>query len=92
MRRILIILGIVAAVVAIGFAILYRLNLIRPLPGMPPVVHRENLYSEAAAGHFSPATAGLVPRVYVPDVKSGDVYVIDPADRKSTRLNSSHRT
>lgn len=47
--------------------------------GMPPVVDARNLYSEAAAGKLSPATAGALSRVYVPNVKSGDVYVIDPA-------------
>jgi YVTN family beta-propeller protein len=49
------------------------------LPGMPPVVDPTNIYSESAAGKLSPATAGALPRVYVPNVKSGDVYVIDPA-------------
>ena len=38
-----------------------------------------NLYSETAAGKFSPAVAGALPRVYVPHVKSNDIYVIDPA-------------
>jgi len=49
------------------------------LPGMPPVVDPTNVYSESVAGKLSPATAGALPRVYVPNVKSGDVYVIDPA-------------
>jgi YVTN family beta-propeller protein len=38
-----------------------------------------NIYSETTAGKLSPSTAGALPRVYVPHVKSGDVYVIDPA-------------
>ena len=38
-----------------------------------------NLYSETAAGKLSPAVAGALPRVYVPHVKSNDIYVIDPA-------------
>ena len=38
-----------------------------------------NVYSETTAGKLSPAVAGALPRVYVPHVKSGDVYVIDPA-------------
>jgi YVTN family beta-propeller protein len=50
--------------------------------GMPPVVNPQNLYSEAAAGKFAPATAGALPRVYVPNVRSNDVYVIDPATLK----------
>ena len=49
------------------------------LPGMPPVVDPRNVYSESAPGKLSPATAGALTRVYVPNIKSGDVYVIDPA-------------
>lgn len=49
------------------------------LPGMPPVIDSRNVYSESVAGKMSPATAGALNRVYVPNVKSGDVYVIDPA-------------
>ena len=54
----------------------------RMLPGMPPVVDPDNLYSEAGAGKLSPATAGALNRVYVPNLRSNDVYVIDPATRK----------
>ena len=50
------------------------------LPGMPPVVDPRNIYSETGAGKFSPATTGAPTRVYVPNIKSGDVYVIDPAN------------
>ena len=49
------------------------------LPGMPPVIDSRNVYSETTAGKLSSATMGALPRVYVPNVKSGDVYVIDPA-------------
>ena len=52
---------------------------VQTVAGMPPVVDAGNLYSEAGAGKLSPATAGALSRVYVPNVKSGDVYVIDPA-------------
>ena len=52
------------------------------VPGMPPVVDPANLYSEAAAGHLSPAVKDALPRVYVPNLRSGDVYVIDPATYK----------
>ena len=47
--------------------------------GIPPVIDPRNLYSQTTAGKLSPATAGALSRVYVPNVKSGDVYVIDPA-------------
>jgi YVTN family beta-propeller protein len=49
------------------------------LPGMPPVIDPQNAYSETGAGKLSPATAGALQRVYVPNLKSSDVYVIDPA-------------
>src|SRR5712691_12511019 len=63
-------------------ACLFLLPLIafaQALPGTPPVVDPRNIYSETTAGKLSPATAGALSRVYVPNIKSGDVYVIDPA-------------
>ncbi len=65
------------------------------LPGMPAIVDPSNLYSEAAAGKMSPAVAGALQRVYVPNVKSNDVYVIDPAtnqvvDRFKVGSNPQH--
>ncbi len=50
-----------------------------PVPGMPPVIDSRNIYSEAHARAFSPATAGALPRVYVPNLKDNTVSVIDPA-------------
>jgi YVTN family beta-propeller protein len=47
--------------------------------GMPPVIDPHNVYSETVAGKLSPATMGALSRVYVPNVKSGDLYVIDPS-------------
>jgi len=52
------------------------------LPGMPPVIDPTNLYSEAAAGRLSPAVAGDLARVYVPNRLTDDVYVIDPVTLK----------
>lgn len=52
------------------------------LPGMPPVVDPNNVYSETAAGKISPALAGDLERIYVPNLRSGDVYVVDPAALK----------
>jgi YVTN family beta-propeller protein len=52
------------------------------LPGMPPVVDPANLYSETSATHLSPAVRNALPRVYVPNVQSDDVYVIDPVTLK----------
>jgi YVTN family beta-propeller protein len=47
------------------------------LPGMPSVPDPKNLYSETVAGRLSPAVAGALPRVYVPNVKANTVTVID---------------
>src|SRR4029450_13753543 len=65
--------------------------------GMPPVVNAANLYSESVAGKMSPAVEGALARVYVPHVKSADIYVIDPAtfeviDRFNVGGNPQHIT
>jgi YVTN family beta-propeller protein len=52
------------------------------VPGMPPVVNASNLYSEAGVNRMSPAVAGALQRIYVPNLRSNDVYVIDPATLK----------
>jgi YVTN family beta-propeller protein len=52
------------------------------LAGMPAVVDPANLYSATAAGKLSPVVAGVLERVYVPNRRSNDVYVIDPATKK----------
>ena len=49
---------------------------------MPPVVDPDNLYSETRADQLSPAVGGALPRVYVPNRQSNDVYVIDPVEMK----------
>ena len=68
---------------------------IATVPGMPPVVDPRNLYSETTAGKLSPAVAGDLPRVYVPHVRSNEVYVIDPAtlkvvDKFKVGINPQH--
>jgi YVTN family beta-propeller protein len=52
------------------------------VPGMPAVVNPANLYSEAGVGHLSATVADDLPRVYVPNLRSNDVYVIDQATLK----------
>ena len=52
------------------------------VPGMAPVPDAGNLYSETAVGKISPALAGDPERIYVPNLRSNDVYVIDPAAMK----------
>ena len=50
--------------------------------GMPAIVDKNNLYSEIAAGRMSPAVAGALERVYVPNRGANTVSVIDPATLK----------
>ena len=81
-------LSLLGALVAAGRAA-------EPLPGMPPVVDPANLYTETQAGRMSPAVTGALPRVYVPNRTSNDVYVIDPAtlkvvDRFKVGINPQH--
>jgi YVTN family beta-propeller protein len=75
-----------AATFAIGLCLwtgrLLATAMMDPLPGMPPVVDTANLYSEAAAGRMSPVVADALPRIYVPNLRSNDVYVIDPESLK----------
>mgnify|MGYP002148303491 CR=1 FL=1 len=41
-----------------------------------------NVYSEIAAGKMSAAVSGDLERIYVPNLRSSDVYVIDPSKMK----------
>ncbi len=52
------------------------------LPGMPAVPDARNLYSETGAGKISGALAGDLERIYVPNLRSNDVYVVDPKQMK----------
>jgi YVTN family beta-propeller protein len=68
---------------------------IATIPGMPPVVDAQNLYSETTADKLSAAVAGDLRRIYVPNLQSNDVYVIDPdtlavVDKFRVGLNPQH--
>jgi len=65
------------------------------VPGMPPVADPSNLYGETTAGKLSPAVQGALARVYVPNLQSNDVWVIDPqtftvVDKFRVGLNPQH--
>ena len=49
---------------------------------MPPVVDASNLYSEVGADQLSARVQGDLPRIYVPNLRSNDVMVVDPAAMK----------
>lgn len=53
-----------------------------PAPEGAPVASVINIYAETGVGQLSPATQGALERAYVPNLRSNDVYVIDPATLK----------
>lgn len=68
---------------------------VETVQGMPPVVDPANLYSETAAGKLRPDVAAAPARIYVPNRRSNNVYVIDPAtmrvvDRFPVGINPQH--
>src|SRR5262245_49163075 len=82
---------------AFGFALgpLGMARGVETVPGMPPVTDPANLYSETTADKLSPAVANVPARVYVPNLQSNDVSVIDPAtlkvvDRFKVGVNPQH--
>jgi YVTN family beta-propeller protein len=52
------------------------------VPGMPPVLDARNLYSETAAGRVKSEVGADLERIYVPNLRSDDVYVVDPREMK----------
>ncbi|MCP1119490.1 YncE family protein [Robbsia andropogonis] len=51
---------------------------IQTISGMMPVTDPNNLYSDTTSSDMSPTVKSALPRVYVPNLRSDDVYVIDP--------------
>jgi YVTN family beta-propeller protein len=50
--------------------------------GMPPVLDPGNLYSETRANQLAPEVKGDLERIYVPNLRSNSVSVIDPKTLK----------
>jgi YVTN family beta-propeller protein len=68
---------------------------IQTVPGMPPVIDPNNLYSETRPDKLSPVVAKHLHLVYVPNRASNDVWVIDPAtlkviDKYKVGVNPQH--
>jgi YVTN family beta-propeller protein len=57
-------------------------RVIQTVPGMPPVIDPNNLYSETRSDKLSLAVAKHLSRVYVPNRASNDVWVIDQESLK----------
>jgi YVTN family beta-propeller protein len=53
-----------------------------PLPGMPPVLDPQDIYSETRPDKLSPVVQGFPARIYVPNTVSKTVHVIDPTTFK----------
>jgi YVTN family beta-propeller protein len=49
-----------------------------PLPGMPPVIEPQDIYSETRPGKLHPVVQGVPERVYVPNSLTDTVHIIDP--------------
>ncbi|MBO0867772.1 MAG: YncE family protein [Micromonosporaceae bacterium] len=56
-----------------------------PLPGMPPLLDPNDVYAADRPGQLSPAVSGDPQLVYVPNLGSGTVSVIDPKQYKVIR-------
>jgi YVTN family beta-propeller protein len=87
----------IASIVAlwVGVAAAQGARPVETVPGMPPVPDPTNLYSETRSDKLSPAVAGALSRVYVPNRQGNDVTVIDPAnmkvvDRFAVGINPQH--
>ena len=87
----------IASIVALwaGVAAAQGGSPVETVPGMPPVPDPANLYSEIRSDKLSPAVAGALPRIYVPNRQGNDVTVIDPAtmkvvDRFAVGINPQH--
>ncbi|WP_239021507.1 YncE family protein [Novacetimonas cocois] len=59
-----------------------RAQQVQTIPGMPPVVDPRNIYTETTSDHIAPEVAQDPPRIYVPNLRSNNVYVIDPQTYK----------
>jgi YVTN family beta-propeller protein len=78
-------LGAVAlttTVLGAGSATYTPVPAIKTVPGMPAVSDPRNLYSDDAEGHMSSVVRDQLRRIYVPNLRSNDVYVIDPETLK----------
>jgi YVTN family beta-propeller protein len=88
-------LVIALALCGVARAAAQMVTSVETVPGMPPVTNPANLYSETTADKLSPALANVPARVYVPNVKSHEVHVIDPVtmtiiDRYKVGKNPQH--
>ena len=68
---------------------------LKPYPGMPPLRDPSNVYGQAGVNMMSANVANALHRVYVPNLRSNSVSVIDPdnfrvIDHFATSANPQH--
>ena len=78
----LLIPALITYVSAATNAVATQKTVVSTIAGMPPVADADNLYSETRADQFNPAVKDDLERVYVPNLRSNDVSVIDPKTLK----------
>jgi len=61
-----------------------------PLSGMPPVLDPNNIYAANAANNLSDVVKNMPERVYVPNLQSSTVTVIDPKTFKIVKTIKTH--
>jgi YVTN family beta-propeller protein len=82
-RRMIALLAGLACTLGLAGGVAHVANAqVSTVPGMPPVIDPHNIFSETASGKVSPEVGQDLARVYVPNLRSDDVYVIDPSTFK----------
>lgn len=87
LKRVLLAVGLAWAPVAATYGVIAETSVapkqaVQTVPGMAEVPDAANLYSETRTDHFSPAVKGDLERIYVPNLRSRSVSVIDPRTMK----------
>ncbi|PYD48384.1 hypothetical protein C3920_04970 [Novacetimonas pomaceti] len=81
-KKLFLMSGLCMAGLAWGGSSAARAQQVQTIPGMPPVVDPRNIYTETTSDHIAPEVAQDPPRIYVPNLRSNNVYVIDPQTYK----------
>lgn len=87
LKRVLLAVGLAWAPVAVTYGVIAETSVapkqaVQTVPGMAEVPDAANLYSETRTDHFNPAVIGDLERIYVPNLRSRSVSVIDPRTMK----------
>lgn len=87
LKRVLLAAGLAWMPVGVTFAVATEPAVapkpaVQTVPGMAEVPDAANLYSETRTDQFSPAVKGDLERIYVPNLRSHSVSVIDPKTLK----------